>query len=102
MTLLEEIQSALIADGPLSPIILKLRLLGARLGVPALGDWIRHESDGYPEETAVPQYRKIPVSYIASFAGPLGGLRLITKRYRPLRLQISLARSGTKLIIVTV
>jgi AbiTii len=73
MGLLHDIQAAVLDDGTdLGPILLKVRLLAARLGSQALGEWVNHESEGYPENAAVPEYRKIQVSYTATFSGPFG------------------------------
>jgi hypothetical protein len=77
MGLLHEIQGAVLdANVDLGPILLKLRLLAARLGSEPLAEWVKHESEGYAPGTAVPDYRVIPVSYSASFSGPFGaGIR---------------------------
>ncbi|MES2207270.1 MAG: hypothetical protein V4525_10835 [Pseudomonadota bacterium] len=77
MSLLQDIQEAIIKDdAKLGTIFLKLRLLAARLGSTDLEEWVKHESEGYPENIFLPEYRKIPVSYTGSFSGPLGsGIR---------------------------
>jgi hypothetical protein len=63
MSLLHDIQAAVLQEGTdLGPILLKVRLLAARLGSQPLADWVKHESEGYPAEAAVPDYRIIPVS----------------------------------------
>lgn len=73
MSLLHEIQTAVLQDGSdLGPILLRLRLLAARVGSQSLAEWVRHESEGYPRDTALPDYRFIPVNYTASFSGPFG------------------------------
>jgi hypothetical protein len=73
MSLLYDIQSAAVDEAAdLGPILLKVRLLAARLGSQPLADWVRHESEGYPAESAVPDYRIIPVTYTATFNGPFG------------------------------
>lgn len=60
----------------IGPILLKLRFLASRLGSDPLEAWVKHESEGYPNDTEVPEYRKFPVSYTASFSGPFGsGIR---------------------------
>ena len=71
MNLFHRIQESL-TDGQtnIAPILLKLRLLAAKLNSEELGNWIRYESEGYPENINVPNYRKIPVSFTASFVGP--------------------------------
>ncbi|MHA1190039.1 MAG: AbiTii domain-containing protein, partial [Alphaproteobacteria bacterium] len=35
-------------------------------------EWIKHESEGYPSTTNVPEYRKIDISYSATFSGAFG------------------------------
>lgn len=71
MGLLHEIQEAIVQDGAdLGSILLKLRLLAARLGSEILEEWVKHESEGYPKETPVPPYRVIGVSYKGTFLGP--------------------------------
>lgn len=73
MSLLHEIQAAVLQDGAdLGPILLKLRLLAARIGSQPLAEWVRHESEGYPRDAELPDYRFIPVSYTANFSGPFG------------------------------
>ena len=73
MSLLHEIQTSVLQDGSdLGPILLKLRLLAARLGSQPLADWIKHESEGYPKDADVPDYRTIQVTYTATFSGPFG------------------------------
>lgn len=73
MSLLHEIQADVLKEGSdLRPILLKLRLLAAKLGSQPLADWIKYESEGYPRDAEVPDYRVIPVSYTASFSGPFG------------------------------
>jgi AbiTii len=73
MSLLHDIQTAILQENAeLGPILLKLRLLAARLGSQPLADWVKHESEGYPNSAALPGYRILSVSYLASFAGPFG------------------------------
>ena len=73
MSLLQEIQAAVLQDGSdLGPILLRLWLLAARIGSQPLADWVRHESEGYPRDAELPDYRLIPVSYTADFSGPFG------------------------------
>lgn len=77
MALLDDIQAAVLEEGAdLGPILLKVRLLAARLGSQPLADWVKHESEGYPPDSPLPDYRIIPVSYTGSFSGPFGsGIR---------------------------
>lgn len=73
MNLLHDIQTAVLGPGAdLGPILLKVRLLAAKLGSQPLADWVKHESEGYPADAQVPDYRVIPVKYAASFSGPFG------------------------------
>lgn len=73
MSLLHEIQAAVLREGAdLGPILLRLRLLAARIGSQPLAEWVRHESEGYPRDAELPDYRFIPVSYTANFSGPFG------------------------------
>jgi hypothetical protein len=71
--LLAEIQSAVLQDkSDIAPVLLKLRMLAARLGSQPLAEWIKHESEGYPSGVEVPDYRILGVSYRATFSGPFG------------------------------
>ena len=73
MSLLHDIQAAVLEeDSNLGPILLKLSLLASRLGSQPLAEWVKHESEGYPVDAVLPDYRVIPVSYTASFSGPFG------------------------------
>jgi hypothetical protein len=73
MSLLQEIQAAVIQDGTeIGPILLKLRLLASRLGSAPLEEWVKHESEGYPDDSPLPDYRIIHVSYTGTFSGPFG------------------------------
>lgn len=73
MGLLHDIQEAVVQEGnALGPILLKLRLLAARLGSKPLEDWVTHESEGYPRDSPVPSYRQVGVSYKGMFMFPGG------------------------------
>ncbi len=73
MGLLADIQSAVVQDqSDIAPILLRLRMLAARLGSQPLAEWVKHESEGYPLEVDVPDYRILGVSYTATFSGPFG------------------------------
>jgi hypothetical protein len=72
MSLLREIQSALMDGKPMGPILLKLRFLASRLGSDVLEEWVKHETEGYPPDIALPAYRKVSVSYVGTFSGPFG------------------------------
>lgn len=77
MSLLHEIQATVIQEGTeIGPILLKLRLLAASLGSAPLEEWVKHESEGYPKDAPLPDYRMIGVTYSGSFSGPFGsGIR---------------------------
>jgi AbiTii len=77
MSLLQEIQAAVIQEGTdIGPILLKLRLLASRLGSVPLEEWVKHESEGYPDDSPLPDYRIIHVSFTGNFSGPFGsGIR---------------------------
>lgn len=73
MGLLHEIQTSVVQEGAhLGSVLLKLRLLAARLGSEPLEEWIKHESEGYPRESEIPSYRVVGVSYTGRFSGPFG------------------------------
>jgi hypothetical protein len=73
MSLLHDIQAAVLQDdADLGPILLKLRLFAARLGSQPLAEWVKHESEGYPADADLPEYRVLGVSYTANFSGPFG------------------------------
>ena len=68
MGFLQEIQAALVSDdGDLAGVLLKLRLLAAKLGSHPLEAWVKHESEGYPEDADLPNYRRVPVAYSGDF-----------------------------------
>lgn len=77
MSLLHDIQAAVFQESAdLGPILLKGGLLAARLESQPLADWVKQESEGYPPNAPVPDYRVIPVTYTATFSGPFGsGIR---------------------------
>lgn len=73
MGLLLEIQTVVLqGSADIAPVLLKLRMLAARLGSQPLADWVKYESEGYPNEVEVPDYRVLGVSYTATFSGPFG------------------------------
>jgi len=73
MELLHEIQVAILKENSdLGPVLLKLQLLAARLGSQPLAEWIKHESEGYPRDAELPDYRRLGVSYSGTFSGPFG------------------------------
>lgn len=75
MTLLEDIQQAAIdANSDLATLLRKCKLLAVRLGSQPLEDWLLWESNGYPENAPVPQYRVWPLMVKGDFVGPLGDI----------------------------
>jgi len=73
MSLLQQIQESVVQEGSdLGSILLKLRLLAARLGSDILEEWVKHESEGYPKEAEVPSYRIVGVTYRGMFSGSFG------------------------------
>lgn len=73
MSLLNDIQVSLLREGaPLAPILLKFKLLAARLKSRPLKEWIAHELEGYPTDAEVPEYRKLQVAFHGTFSGPFG------------------------------
>lgn len=73
MPLLHEIQESVVQEGAdLGSILLKLRFLASRSGSDVLEEWVKHESEGYPNDVEVPPYRIVGVSYKGTFSGPFG------------------------------
>lgn len=68
MGLLHDIQAELL-DGkaPIGPILLKLRYLAAQLGSGVLEEWVKYETEGYPEDVEVPEYRQAALTYRGTF-----------------------------------
>jgi len=77
MSLLEEIQNeSLDQNNELGALLRKCKLLAARLGSQPLEEWIIWESNGYPSNISVPDYRIWPLQIKGNFSGPFGsGLR---------------------------
>src|SRR5438094_7477163 len=77
MSILEDIQSAAI-DGrsDLGTILRKCKVLAARLGSQPLEKWVLWESNGYPDDVEVPDYRTWPLEVKGNFSGPFhSGIR---------------------------
>lgn len=54
MSLLQQIQESVVEEGAdLGSILLKLRLLAARLGSDLLEEWVKYESEGYPSDAEI-------------------------------------------------
>lgn len=91
MTLLEEIQSSAIdANSDLATLLRKCKLLATRIRNQPLEDWLIWESNGYPADVQVPDYRIWPLEVKGHFTGPFGSgitnapipLSLIPEKYR--------------------
>lgn len=77
MSLLQDIQDAAVdSKTDLATLLRKLKLLAARIGSREIEDWVKRESDGYPEGVSVPEYRVWSLEVKGHFSGPAGsGLR---------------------------
>lgn len=77
MSLLQDIQDAAVdSKTDLATLLRKLKLLAARIGSREIEDWVKLESDGYPEGVPVPDYRVWALELKGHFLGPAGsGLR---------------------------
>lgn len=73
MSLLEEIQNdAISSASDLGALLRKCKLLAARLGSQPLEEWLVWESNGYPNEIEVPDYRIWSLKVRGNFSGPFG------------------------------
>jgi hypothetical protein len=77
MSLLEDIQKeAVDSKSDLGALLRKCKVLAARLGSQPLEDWLLWESNGYPDDIAVPDYRIWPLTLKGHFSGPFSsGMR---------------------------
>jgi hypothetical protein len=68
MTLLRQIQDDLAsADSDVLSVLRKCKILAARLNSPELTHWADYELDGFPDAQPLPEYRKLGITYYASF-----------------------------------
>ena len=73
MTLIDDIQNELVDDSrDLGSILRKCKILAARLGSDPLEEWLEWESEGYPSDESVPDYRTWRLELHGDFAGPFG------------------------------
>ena len=73
MTLLEDIQnSAIDGKSDLAELLRKCKLLASRLHSKPLEDWLVWESNGYPDNSLVPEYRIWSLQVYGDFYGPWG------------------------------
>lgn len=77
MSLLEQIQNeAVDSSSDLGSLLRKCKVLAARLGSSPLEEWLIWESNGYPDDVALPDYRIWSIQLKGHFSGPFGsGLR---------------------------
>lgn len=70
MSLLEDIQNVAV-DGTsdLGTLLRKCKLLAARLDNKQLENWLLWESNGYPDDAEVPEYRVWPLQLKGHFSG---------------------------------
>lgn len=79
MSLLHEIQAELLdAKAPIGPILLKLRYLAHKLGSDELEEWVQFETEGYPKDVPVPEYRNATVTYRGTFTNGYQTLNNVT------------------------
>ena len=73
MILLEQLQEAAVdPNSDLGEVLRRCKVLAARLKSPQLEDWLLWESNGYPDDVDLPDYRVWPVVVKGHFAGPFG------------------------------
>jgi hypothetical protein len=72
LSLLRDIQSAASnGEAPIGDLLMKAKILAARLGHPPLGEWVDNEIRGWigvPDE-GVPEYRHRPLLLMGNFVG---------------------------------
>ncbi|MEM6741329.1 MAG: hypothetical protein AAF646_14560 [Pseudomonadota bacterium] len=69
MALIHDIQAALLDElASVGGVLLKLRFLAAKLDDNVLEEWVQDETEGYPDDVEVPEYRKAQITYTGSFA----------------------------------
>ena len=72
MGIIQDLQIALAEDKPIGPILMKLRLVAAKLGSHHLEEWVKFEAEGYPQGFQLPDYRILAMAFIGQFSGPFG------------------------------
>jgi hypothetical protein len=73
MSLLEDIQNAAVAaNSDLGELLRKCKVLAARLDSKPLEDWLIWESNGYPKDVDLPNYRVWDLHLKGNFSGPFG------------------------------
>ena len=75
MSLLNEIKHAAIdSKTDLGELLRRCKVFGASLNSKPLTDWLIWESNGYPANAPVPDYRIWPMQVKGHFAGPMGSV----------------------------
>lgn len=75
MNLLEDIQNdAIDASSDLGSMLRKCKVLAARLNSIEFDDWIVCESNGYPDNVTIPEYRIWSLIVKGNFLGPFSSL----------------------------
>src|SRR6478672_874937 len=93
MSLLEEIKTeAVDSASDLGALLRKCKVLAARLGSRPLEQWLIWESNGYPPNVELPDYRIWQIELKGNFAGPFGSA--ITNAPIPLFVLPGDAREG--------
>ncbi len=70
MSLLREIQHDIASgDVDVATLLRKCKILAARLGSDQFAQWVERELNGYPESQSTPEYRRLAITYYASFYG---------------------------------
>lgn len=68
MSLLHDIQAEVLdSKSEIGPILLKPRFLASKLGSDVLEGWVKHETEGYPKEAEVPDYRMASLTFRGTF-----------------------------------
>jgi hypothetical protein len=75
--LLRQIQEDAVSNAvPVSTLLRRCQMFAARVGIPELGAWVRHELDGYPSDVDLPEYHVFDGVARGHFFGPFGsGIR---------------------------
>ena len=69
MPLLHEIQAALLdVKLGVGSTLLKLRFLASKMDADILEEWVQHETEGYPPDARIPDYRIAQITYTGTFA----------------------------------
>ena len=69
MPLIHDIQAALLDENAsIGAMLLKLRFLAAKLDIDIMEEWVKHETEGYPDSADLPDYRIAQITYRGTFA----------------------------------